>query len=159
MKMLHPANRTTSGLQTPTRLARADGSPKMPLPMTQLMTAAVRLHRPIARMSDGLATPTRAIPVPLVFMSAVVAISGRCAQRLQLTRGRSPFNEADWCSRVLGRDEPMVSSSLQWCSYAARRDPAANPLVHRCQLPVFHSPPAISRRMTAGAVLQMWPDR
>jgi hypothetical protein len=45
--------RTTTGLQAPVSAATAEGRPKMPLPMTPLTMAAVRLKRPMARMSDG----------------------------------------------------------------------------------------------------------
>src|SRR5262245_14240142 len=61
MKILQPAMRTASGLQTPTRFATADGNPKMPLPITALMTPAVRLQRPIARINDGRVKPSTGI--------------------------------------------------------------------------------------------------
>ena len=66
--MLAPATRIAIGLAAPVRLATDDGSPKMPLPITPLVTAAVNAHRPIARIRrGGVATPACA--------SAAVCIS------------------------------------------------------------------------------------
>ena len=48
-----PAMSTASGLHAPVSAATADGSPKMPLPITPLTMAAVRLQRPMTRTSEG----------------------------------------------------------------------------------------------------------
>jgi hypothetical protein len=51
--MPRPASSTAAGLHAPVNAASADGSPKMPAPITELMTAAVRSRRPMTRSSAG----------------------------------------------------------------------------------------------------------
>src|SRR5262245_11817836 len=50
-KMAHPARSTATGLEVPTRLVIVAGITKMLAPVTPLTMAAVRLHRPIARIN------------------------------------------------------------------------------------------------------------
>jgi hypothetical protein len=50
-KMAHPARSTATGLEAPTRLVIVAGITKMLAPVTPLTMAAVRLHRPIARIN------------------------------------------------------------------------------------------------------------
>src|SRR5579864_5187668 len=49
-----PASSTARGLNFPIKPATVEGSPKTPLPITELTTSAVRLQRPIARTSCWL---------------------------------------------------------------------------------------------------------
>src|ERR1051325_7406999 len=66
-----PASKTANGLRMPKRRAAGAGRPKMPLPIIELMTRAVRLQRPI----------TRTRPLPLLevtgeFVSQSSALGG-----------------------------------------------------------------------------------
>src|SRR6476619_3531633 len=51
--MPRPARITATGLHAPVNAASADGSAKIPAPITELMTAAVRSRRPMTRSSWG----------------------------------------------------------------------------------------------------------
>jgi len=45
------------GLLLPTKPATVEGSPKMPLPITEFTASAARLQRPIARTRCGCTRP------------------------------------------------------------------------------------------------------
>jgi hypothetical protein len=51
--MAPAAASAAQGLALPKAAARGAGSPKMPLPMTPFTTSAVRLQRPMTRISRG----------------------------------------------------------------------------------------------------------